>query len=303
MTTSKSPLAVARVAYAVARESLPLYSHKRSPHRFTLSQLAACLTLKEFFTTDYRGITEIIADSSDIRKALELTETPHFTTLQKASRRLTSKKTIEQLLKHILTLATKAKISKKSVALAAMDGTGFESHYTSRYFTARRTQGMKSEPKSILYARFPKVGIVSDTANHLILSGVPDRGPRFDIVHFNPALRSAVAKKHIYRIVADRGYDSEANHVRSRTTYGTYAIIPATDRRWKSRIPKGKYRKLMRTHFPKKLYGQRWQVETVISMLKRNFGSFLRARNYWSQCREILLRLFAHNVLIVLPIY
>jgi hypothetical protein len=57
----------------------------------------------------------------------------------------------------------------------------------------------------------------------------------------------------------------------------------------------------MRTRFPQQLYGQRWQVETVMSMLKRNLGSALRARTYWSQCREIMLRLFTHNVMIVLP--
>lgn len=125
MTTSKSPLTVASVAYTAAKEALPMYGHKRFPHRFTLAQLAACLVLKEFFTTDYRGITEIIKDNSDLRKVLELTTVPHFTTLQKASHRLTSKRTIERLFTEILKIATQNKISKKSVALAALDGTGY----------------------------------------------------------------------------------------------------------------------------------------------------------------------------------
>lgn len=301
MTTSKSPLTIAKVAYAAAKEALPLYGHKRSPHRFTLAQLITCLVLKEFFTTDYRGITAIITDSSDLRRALELTKTPHYTTLQKASHRLTSKRTIERLFTEILTIATQNKISKKSVALAAMDGTGYELHHVSHYFTARRTQGMKSEPKSMLYSRFPKVGIVTDTKNHLILSGIPDRGPRFDSVHFKPALASATQQKHIHTLVADGGYDSEPNHVHARTVYHLRTVIPAMPRRWKDKTPKGKYRKLMYTRFPKTLYGQRWQVETTISMLKRNLGSSLRARRYWSQCREMLLRLFTHNVMIVLP--
>jgi Transposase DDE domain len=46
-------------------------------------------------------------------------------------------------------------------------------------------------------------------------------------------------------------------------------------------------------------YGQRWQVETVNSMLKRRLGSALRARSYHSQCREIVLRAITHNVMIV----
>ena len=56
----------------------------------------------------------------------------------------------------------------------------------------------------------------------------------------------------------------------------------------------------MRTHFDEENYGQRWQVETVFSMIKRNFGSALRARRYWSQCREMMLLALAHNIAIIL---
>ncbi|MDZ4243711.1 MAG: hypothetical protein U1C57_01260 [Candidatus Doudnabacteria bacterium] len=143
MQTSKSPKQIARVAYTAAQQALPLYSHEKSPHKFTQPQLVACLVLKEFFTTDYRGIVGILNDSSDLTKILELTAVPHYA------------------------------------------------------------------------------------------------------------------------------------------------------------MPKTKYRKLMRTRFPQQLYGQRWQVETVMSMLKRNLGAALRAKSYWSQCREIMLRLFVHNVMIV----
>lgn len=300
MKTSKSPLAVACVAYKVAKQSLPPYSHARSPHVFTLPQIVACLVLKEFFTTDYRGIVAILADSSDIQKALELKEIPHFTTLQKASQRLTKQRIIEKLLKRILALTIQKKTDKAAVNLAAIDGTGFESHHTSHYFIARRTQGLKSQPRSMLYTRFPKIGLVVDVASYLILAGIPDRGPRFDSVHFKPALGAAAKIAHIRTLVADAGYDSEANHVCARRNYNIRAIIPAIQHRWKNSVPKSHYRKLMHTNFPKKIYRQRWQIETTISMLKRHLGSCLRARNYWSQCREMLLRIFTHNVMVVL---
>ena len=69
MTTSKSPLKIAQVAYAAARKALPSYSNKFSPKKFTLAQLTAILVLKEFFSKDYRGISAIVSDSSDIQKA------------------------------------------------------------------------------------------------------------------------------------------------------------------------------------------------------------------------------------------
>ncbi|MHC4461560.1 MAG: transposase [Planctomycetota bacterium] len=60
----------------------------------------------------------------------------------------------------------------------------------------------------------------------------------------------------------------------------------------------------MKRCFPKKLYGQRWQIETVFSMFKRNLASAVRARLHYSQVREICLRVLAHNLMILRrPIY
>ena len=55
----------------------------------------------------------------------------------------------------------------------------------------------------------------------------------------------------------------------------------------------------MATHFDKQKYGQRWQVETVNSMLKRLLDSALRAQKYWTQYREITLRAITLNVMIL----
>ena len=66
-----------------------------------------------------------------------------------------------------------------------------------------------------------------------------------------------------------------------------------------TKLPSGKYRRIMATRFNKQLYGQRWQLETINSVIKRRLGSFLRARTYWSQLREMMLRLFTYNVLVV----
>lgn len=294
MTTSKSPKQTAAVAYAAAKQALPDYSNKYSPQKFTPPQLVACLVLKEFFTTDYRGISAILADASDLRQVLELDHVPHFTTLQKAAQKLLKKQTMRKLMASILTIATNTKLMSRTIQLAALDGTGLESHHVSRYFVERRER-----QNAYHRGHFPKVGLVCDTSNHLILGGVPERGPQFDRTHFRPALKEATSQKRIKNLAADAGYDGEGNHVHARQTYGMRTIIPPTIGRQSHARPRGKYRRLMRLRFPKTVYGQRWQVETVMSMLKRNFESYTRARSYWSQCREILLRLFTHNVMVV----
>lgn len=236
-------------------------------------------------------------DSSDLRKILELKVVPHYTTFQKAAKRLTNKGPIDKLMSEILAIAIKVKILKKNVQLSAIDGTGLESHHISAYFVKRKAKGGEKYITTT-YTRFPKVGIVSDCATHLILSGVPSRGPYPDIVHFEKAVSEAEKHVHLNVLTADAGYDSERSHTFARAK-GIRTIIPPLIGRRTTKLPAGKWRKIMAARFDKKLYGQRWQVETVNSMLKRNLDSFLRARKYRSQCRELMLRLFVHNVMIV----
>ena len=47
-------------------------------------------------------------------------------------------------------------------------------------------------------------------------------------------------------------------------------------------------------------YKQPSQPETVFSMMKRRVGSAVNAASYWSQCRALMLKAVAHNVLVVL---
>ena len=84
---TKSPLAVAKTAYALAGASLPKYSSRVSRHDYTQAQLFAILTLKSFFRTDYRGIVAILTDWPALRKAIRLKRLPHYTTLYYAARR------------------------------------------------------------------------------------------------------------------------------------------------------------------------------------------------------------------------
>src|ERR1700740_2421689 len=98
MLTSKSPRTVAMVALAAGKEAFSDYSHVYSPKKFTQPQLFACLVLKEFEKKDYRGIRQLLIDCSDRREALGVALVPHYTTLQKASRRLLKQDRVRFLL-------------------------------------------------------------------------------------------------------------------------------------------------------------------------------------------------------------
>jgi hypothetical protein len=104
--TSKSPRKVLLAALAVAQGSaLPLYANQYSPKKFTQHQVFAILVLKEFLRCDYRKITALLGDAPDLCHAIGLQAVPHYTTLQKASRRLLTAPRTRALLDATLTLA------------------------------------------------------------------------------------------------------------------------------------------------------------------------------------------------------
>jgi len=299
-TTSKSPRKVARVALAVGQEALPAYAHRFSPKVFTQAQLFACLVLKEFFKADYRGITGILADTPSLCDAIGLKRIPHWTTLQKASRRLLSNASVQKVLDATVVRARPRRRDKRRrrVKRSAVDSSGFEAHHTSHYFVKRRAKGRKDWQKTT-YKRFPKLAVLCDCDSHLILSAVAGRGPGPDITHFERAVVAALGRVRLETLYADAGYDAEWVHDVARHDLGIRTIIPPKIGRPTDKAPTGYYRRLMSQRLHLTCYGQRWQVETTISMIKRRLGSAVNARSYWSQCRALMLKAVTHNVLIL----
>jgi Transposase DDE domain len=101
-------------------------------------------------------------------------------------------------------------------------------------------------------------------------------------------------------ILADAGYDSENNHCHAHQR-GVRAFIPAKSGRPTVKLPSGRHRRRMHQRLNKDYgqYGQRWQVESGISMLKRRLTSTINARTYWNQCRELLLLALTYNIMIL----
>ena len=294
--TSKSPKKIIVIAFKTARSVLPDYWHKFSPQKFTLPQLFACLVLRVILKTDYRAVAEFLTDCPDLCKAIGLKTVPHFTTLHKASQRLLRNKVADKLLFSTIKKLTN---DKEAIALAAIDSSGFDSNYVSRYFVRRRRSKRINLWEDAIYSKFPKLAIVCDCSNHAILSAMTTRGPSVDVNQFCEPLESAAQRVTIKHLLADAGYDSEPNHTYAREQCNINTTIPPKAGRPGSGLPKGKYRREMKTDFKHGIYGQRWQVETVFSMIKRNFGSALRARNIESQNREMLLLVLTHNIAII----
>jgi hypothetical protein len=295
--TSKSPKSILLTAYVTGQLALPEYAHKYSPKTYTQPQLFACLVLKEFLHRDYRGIVALLKDTPDLAAVIELKKIPHFTSLQKACKRLLRAAPASRLLDKTVRLGKFLGKLDTKAPLAALDGTGLESRHASAYYVRRKAKGGKSEQK-LTYQRFPKAGILCDCKSHLILAVVPGRGPGPDITHFRQAFDQARRRLRFAALAADAGYDAEHTHVYGRS-HGVRTLIPPLIGRPTTKPPAGYWRRTMLRVLRRSRYGQRWQSETVNSMLKRLLGASLRARTYWSQCRETVLRALTLNVMIL----
>jgi len=288
------------VAMNIARTELPAYSHPCSPKKYTQHQWVAILVLQTFLGTGYRGTQAYLNDWSDLREDLGLEEVPHWTAIEKAKKRLMKFVHGYKLLRRSVTIFNPPGEARLKIELAAIDGSGFSSHHVSRYFVKRRERGGKNSSvwQTTTYRRFPKAGIVVDCDRHLILSIIPGRGPSPDITPLEDAIFKAWSYCDIETLIGDAGYDAEWAHRMLRHDLQIHSIIPATIGRPTKKRPSGHYRRQMATDFDKQTYGQRWQSETVFSMIKRNLGEEVDAKTYWSQCRSLLLMAITHNVMV-----
>ena len=169
-----------------------------------------------------------------------------------------------------------------------------EAGHVSTYF------GKRSKRK---YRKFPKLWAVVQAASHLCLGMVPGTGPTPDDPQFHRVAAEA-HKRHPYKaLAADCGFDGEEHHRFLHQKLGVIGIIPPERGRPRTKSKKsqrgGFFRNFIHQHWPKKLYGQRWQVETFFSMLKRRLDSFLRAMKWRSQRREMCLKCLTLNFMLI----
>lgn len=297
--TSKSPRKVALEALSAARQALPAYSSHFSRKDFTLAQHFACLVLKSFFRTDYRGISAILVDCSDLRQALELKKVPHFTTLQKAHQRILTFGPTNQLLD---VTVRRALGEHPRVELAAGDSTGIDASQISPYFVKRRSHKHKT-PQTTTYTHYPKLELLCDCSTHIILSAIPTLGPHPDSNRMMPLLMPALSRGvGIDCALFDAGYDSERNHALAREALHVRSVIPPRSGRPPNDPTQpigGRWRRSMKRYRDHRS-GQRWQIECVISMIKRRQGGYVLARSNAARNREMMLKVLTHNIMILL---
>jgi len=119
---------------------------------------------------------------------------------------------------------------------------------------------------------------------------------RHDSIDFGPLLQKANGIIPIDTVVADKGYDSESNHVVSESL-GIESIIPPRYEDVPVYKTRGYHRKrLKRNGYDKSIYHQRNKTETIFSVIKKMFGENVTSRKISTQNRELFHRVIAYNV-------
>jgi Transposase DDE domain len=265
-------LRLARLAVQIARTPLRDYASTFAPKRYTQPSRLACLCLKEFLHMDHRSCEALLASAQELRAALRLLAVPDHSTRWWFSRHKVKPRLLARVLNETVRLFQRAAAPRSR--MVAVDSTGFARAPASPYDQQRA--GHRHRDKTWL-----KWSVAVWTDPLMLCGQIADRGPRGDHVEFRSLVTQTLARLRFTRLLADGGYDSEANHRRAREDLGLESIMPPIAGRPARGLTRRPSRRPLQLAFPRQAYGQRWKVETFILVVKRRFGGAVTARGYW----------------------
>src|SRR3984957_6158251 len=205
---------VAALAMQLGSRHLAEYGATRSRHDFTQRQLMACLIVRAYTKTTYRGVIEFLSVSPSVRQALGLQDQlPHYTTLQKFSAR---SKVLEIADAMIQTIGQAAGDQNLGQGAAAMDATGLETTTASAHFQCRRGGERR---------KWVKLSTVILCGSLLPLGLVMTWGPTNDKCQAQALIAKAQKAAVPDTLYADAGYDAEWVHMQCREEWGVESVI------------------------------------------------------------------------------
>jgi IS5 family transposase len=257
-----------RICFHLARQAIPDYRSKFSKHTFTQPQHLALNCLRIRLNLPYREFVDLLEEMSRVRETLGLKQIPHFTTIQKAFDRLST--SVWRIL-----LKMSLRLFPKKGDIAGIDASGYERHYASHYYTRRA----KLKIHSI------KTTILVDLGEQMVLDLHMTTTRKHDAQIAPGLLRR---NKGFFRVlIADKGYDDG----RLRAMLRRKKVRPLI--RHREFKP---HDKAANARMDERLYHRRSLLESVNSVIKRKYGSWVRSRAWGKQFREIVAKHLIYNV-------
>jgi hypothetical protein len=286
-------LRFARASVGVARGCVPLRRTKYAHPVYPATGVFAALLLRERLRLTYRGLEDLLKLSGCLRRLFGLRIVPDHSSLWWFARHHLSPEQIEAALRETV---RRARCSSRHASQVALDSTGLWLSHTSRYF-AWRAQRHRSQRGWLKWA------LALWIEPQMLLAQRVRPGPCGDFSDLVPLASKAADVMPYDQLIADAGYNSEANHRFCREQLGVDSLIPAKKRRSATVVATTSYRQEMVRRLSKAgnpedraAYRQRWEALTVMSVVKRRCGEALTARLEPAQQVQALLRGIAYNV-------
>jgi len=213
----------------------------------------------------YRVTVDLLSEMPGILKEIGLTRLPHYTVLRTWFARIPTK-TWHAFLD--------ASVEKRT-GHAAIDSTGFDRDQPSRHY-ANRTH---------YRVRALKVTALVDVET-LYITDIHSTTSKKHDAKIGPQ----VARRNVgdlRSLAADRGYDAKAFRDELRASgvrpLIKHRIFSSLDHAHNARMDSDRYH-------------QRSMAETVFSSIKRTLGAAVRARSWWLEFREMILKATVYNL-------
>lgn len=280
---------VAQIAVELSGEYMSEYGAAKSRHDFKQKQLMACLVLRAYLKTTYRGLIDVLKGHRGLREALGMErKLPHYTTLQKFGARSQVVEIADAVMGRIGVAALKA--GGKQEQAVAMDATGLEMGTASAHFVSRSGRGRK---------HWVKVSVMIVCGSLFPLGSVLSIGPDNDKCQAEELMEKSldIPIKHLPQtLYADAGYDAEWVHEKCRQQWGIQSVIKPVIHR-KDGTLGGEHRQEMTPeNFKAKGYGKRWHIESFFSGFKRMMGDSLSSKTNAAMIKEAAFRLLAYTL-------
>lgn len=258
-------------------ENTPKYNSKFSKKTYNNHQKMVILLLKQKTGLSYDLLIDDLKTRTLVLEMLELTKVPDPSTIKKFAKKIRIDK-LDWFLRNCINLTRKKKVK------TSIDATGFKVNDGSHHY--RKRLGLPTT-----YKKYLKASAIIDTDLQIVLSAMFRKNPRHDILDFKPLVKKANEIKQVLIVTADKGYDSEEIRRFVIEEIGAECQIAI-----KGEIGKhaGFYRK--RFVLVEVKYHQRSLVETVFSVIKRVFGEVIRAKQWFMQKKELMLRCITYNL-------
>lgn len=277
----------ARTALRISQTVVPAYRTKCSKRIFTQPQLLSILCLMRYEDWTFRETEVRLAEHRELRVALRLKSVPDYTTLYRFMRRLSP-----EMLNAVLaaTLNEWPDLDDGQKSTVAVDATGLASGAISTFFVKRA----KDRGNGFEWRHWLKWLMVVDTGRRVIAAQQARRGPYNDCAALRPLVDTANQTISIGWVLADAEFDSERNHQHIRQVLKATSVIPAKRGKASWRIQG--VRAQMRKRFPRRKYGQRSLIESVISAIKRKLSARAPGRSTETQRLQALLLGITYNL-------